>query len=197
LVELAASQAGHFTAAQARELGYTARSLVHHVQAGHVDRVSRGFYRLKGVPEDRHEDVIAARLRFRGRQAAVSHDTALTLYDLAPSRSHEIHLTLPRKRRPRSATTVTGVALHTTVTPLRRDDLSRRFGVVLTGPARTIVDVADAAADPSVVMEAVRRGLASGLVSRAELRQAVRARSARVRQLVERAIGSANTQAGP
>jgi len=195
LFELAASQAGHFTAAQARELGYTARSLVHHVQAGHVDRVSRGFYRLKGVPEDRHEDVIAAWLRFRARQAVVSHDTALTLYDLAPTRSHEIHLTLPRKTRPRSATTVTGVALHTTVAPLGRDDLSRRFGVALTGPARTIVDVADAGADPSVVMEAVRRGLASGLVSRAELRRAVRARSARVRQLVERAIEEASAGA--
>ena len=188
LFGLAAGQAGHFTAAQARELGYSARSLVHHVQAGHVDRVSRGFYRLKGVPEDRHEDVIAAWLRFTKRQAVVSHDTALTLYELAATRSHEIHLTLPRKKRPRSATTVTGVALHTTVTPLRRDDQSRRFGVTLTGPARTIVDVADAGADPSVVMEAVRRGLASGLVSRAELRRAIRSRSARVRQLVERAI---------
>ncbi len=195
LFELAASQAGHFTAAQARELGYTSRSLVHHVQAGHVDRVSRGFYRLKGVPEDRHEDVIAAWLRFRARQAVVSHDTALTLYDLAPTRSHEIHLTLPRKTRPRSATTATGVALHTTVAPLGRDDLSRRFGVALTGPARTIVDVADAGADPSVVMEAVRRGLASGLVSRAELRRAVRARSARVRQLVGRAIEEASVGA--
>jgi len=147
---------------------------------------------LKGVPEDRHEDVIAAWLRFRARQAVVSHDTALTLYDLAPSRSHEIHLTLPRNRRPRSTTTVAGVALHTTVTPLRRDDLSRRFGVVLTGPARTIADVADAGADPSGVLEAVRRGLASGLVSRAELRRAARVRSARVRQLVERAIEEAS-----
>jgi hypothetical protein len=46
LFELAAGQAGHFTAAQARDLGYSARSLVHHVAAGHVERVSRGFYRL-------------------------------------------------------------------------------------------------------------------------------------------------------
>ena len=42
LFELAAGQGGHFTSAQARELGYGARSLVHHVDARHVERVSRG-----------------------------------------------------------------------------------------------------------------------------------------------------------
>jgi hypothetical protein len=50
LFDLAAAQAGYFTAAQARDLGYTPRSLVHRVTAGHFERVSRGFYRLHGVP---------------------------------------------------------------------------------------------------------------------------------------------------
>ena len=76
LFELAAGQAGYFTAVQARELGYSARSLVHHVSAGHVERVSRGFYRLVGVPASSHEDVVAAWLRFASRGGVVSHDTA-------------------------------------------------------------------------------------------------------------------------
>ena len=37
LFELASNQAGYFTAAQARGLGYSARSLVHHVAAGHFE----------------------------------------------------------------------------------------------------------------------------------------------------------------
>lgn len=119
LFDLAAGQAGYFTAAQARELGYSARSLVHHVAAGHFERLGRGFYRLVGVPSDPHEDVIAAWLRFSSRGAVVSHDTALALYDLAPSRSHEIHLTLPRDQRPRSKNP-SGVKLHTTTFPLDR-----------------------------------------------------------------------------
>src|SRR5438105_3809922 len=114
LFELAASQAGHFTAVQARELGYSARSLVHHVAAGHIERVSRGFYRLVGVPASSHEDIVAAWLKFAPRQAVVSHDTALALYELAPSRAHEIHLTLPRERRPRAPQATTSVRLHTT-----------------------------------------------------------------------------------
>jgi predicted transcriptional regulator of viral defense system len=191
LFELAAGQAGHFTAVQARELGYSARSLVHHVSAGHVERVSRGFYRLVGVPANSHEDVVAAWLKFASRGGVVSHDTALALYELAPSRSHEIHLTLPRERRPRSTKVTTAVSLHTTTIPLQREEVTSRFGVQVTSPARTIADVADIGADPSVVLEATSRALATGLVSANELRTAVSRGSARVRRLVERAIQEA------
>jgi predicted transcriptional regulator of viral defense system len=195
LFELAAGQAGYFTAAQARELGYTARSLVHHVSAGHVERMSRGFYRLVGVPASSHEDVVAAWLRFASRGGVVSHDTALALYELAPSRSHEIHLTLPRERRPRTAQTTAAVSVHTTTVPLRREEVTSRFGVQVTSPARTIADVAEIGSDPSVILEATSRARATGLVSAKELHTAVRRRSARVRQLVERAIAEAGERA--
>jgi predicted transcriptional regulator of viral defense system len=195
LFELAAGQAGYFTAAQARDLGYSARSLVHHVTAGHVERISRGFYRLVGVPADPHEDIVAAWLKLVPRRAVVSHDTALALYDLGPSRSHEIHLTLPRECRPRTPQSASAVALHTTTLPLGRDEVTNRFGVQVTSPARTITDIADIGADPSVVIEATARALATGLLSPDELRAAVKRRSARVRQLVARAIQEAGVRA--
>jgi predicted transcriptional regulator of viral defense system len=195
LFELAATQAGYFTAAQARALGYSARSLQHHVGAGHFDRVSRGFYRLVGVPADPHEDIVAAWLKHALRGAVASHDTALALYDLAPTRSHEIHLTLPREQRPRTRDSGTSARLHTTTVPLRRDEIATRFGLHVTSPARTLVDVADIGADPSVVIEATGRALASGLVSTNELRVAARRRSARVRDLIERAIDEASARA--
>ena len=195
LFELAAVQAGHFTAAQARELGYSARSLLHHVAAGHLERVSRGFYRLVGVPAGPYDDAVAAWLRFAPRRAVVSHDTALALYDLAPGRSYAIHLTLPRKYRPRNSQPATGVELHTTTLPLRRDEVAKRFGVEITSPARTITDVAEIGVDPSVVIEATERALATGLVTSGELRGAVKRRSARVRRLVERAIQEAGAHA--
>jgi predicted transcriptional regulator of viral defense system len=191
LYELAAAQAGYFTAAQARKLGYSPRSLVHHVAAGHLERVSRGFYRLVGVPAGPHEDVVAEWLKLAPRRAVVSHDTALALYDLAPSRSREIHLTLPRERRPRTRRSRTSVKLHTTTVPLARTEVSNRFGVQLTSPARTIADVADIGADPSVVIEAADRAISTGLATPDELQAAVRGRSARVRQLVGQAIPDA------
>ena len=195
LYELAATQAGYFTASQAHPLGYSARSLVHHVAAGHLERVSRGFYRLVGVPAEPHEDIVAAWLKHAPRSAVVSHDTALALYDLAPSRSHAIHLTVPRDRRPRGSQSVPAVELHTTTVPLRRDEVADRFGVRITSPVRTIADVADIGADPSVVVEATVRALATGLASPDELDTAVKIQSARVRQLVERAMKEAGRRA--
>lgn len=194
LFDMAAGQAGYFTATQARELGYSPRSLVHHVAAGHFERVGRGFYRLVGVPSDPNEDIVAAWLRFSSRGAVVSHETALALYDLAPSRSHEIHLTLPRAKRPRSKP-LGGVKLHTTTVPLSRMEVVRRFGVAVTSPARTLADITDIGVDPSVVTEATAAALATGLVSPAELRAAVTRRSARVQRLVERAMREAGAHA--
>jgi predicted transcriptional regulator of viral defense system len=195
LLELASTQGGYFTATQGRGLGYSARSLVYQVEAGHIERVSRGFYRVVGLPAAPHGDIIAAWLRFSSRRAVVSHETALALYDLAPTRSNEIHLTVPRERRPRAPQSLKTVRLHTATVPLRRENLTTRFGLVLTAPARTIVDVAAIGADPSVVLEATGRALATGLLSREELRTAVKDSSARVRLLIDRAIDEARPRA--
>jgi predicted transcriptional regulator of viral defense system len=186
LFELAATQAGYFTAAQARALGYTTRSLVYHGTRGRFERVSRGFYRLLEFPALPHEDVIAAWVQVGRDRAVVSHDTALALYELAQTRSREIHLTVPREHRPRHLPARRHLRIHTTKKPLRPAEIVRRFGVQLTSPARTIADSADIGADPSVIIEATARALNSGLVTAAELRQATRDRSPRVRQLIER-----------
>lgn len=193
LYELAGTQAGYFTAVQARALGYSPRSLVHHVAAGHFERVSRGYYRLAGFPAGPHEDVVAAWLKLAHRHAVVSHDTALVLHDLAPSRAREIHLTLPRQHRPRTPQAAKGLTLHTTTVPLRRDEITTRFGVQLTSPTRTIVDVADIGADPSVVMDAIARAIDTGLGSPNELRAAAEGRSIRVRRLIDRAVKEAGS----
>ncbi len=192
LFELAATQAGYFTAAQAHALGYSTRSLVHHAHTGNFERVNRGFYRLREFPALPYEDVIAVWVKVGPDRAVVSHDTALALYELAPSRSREIHLTVPREHRPRHRSrAVAGVQVHTTTTPLRRDEVVQRFGVRITSPARTIADAADVGADPSVIVEAVRQGLRSGLLTVDELRTAIRERSERVRRLIERGIEEA------
>jgi predicted transcriptional regulator of viral defense system len=195
LYELASDQAGYFTATQARALGYSPRALVHHVAAGHFERIQRGFYRLVGVPVSPHEDIVAAWVRYRARSAVVSHDTALTLYDLAPTRSHAIHLTVPRARRLRAPQPEPHIVVHTTLTPLRREEVVHRYGAQVTAPARTIVDVADIGVDPHVVIEATATSLRSGLVSPDELRTAAHGRAVRVRQLVERALEEAGAHA--
>ena len=129
------------------------------------------------------------------QRAVVSHDTALALYELALSRAREIHLTVPFEHRPRHRPRLKAVRIHTTKEPLRSDEVVQRFGVRVTSPARTIADVAEVGADPSVVIEAVARALSTGLVTAKELRRSVADRSERVRRLIERAIKEAGSRA--
>jgi len=195
LFEIASAQAGYFAAAQARALGYNISTITHHARTGRFERVSRGFYRLVEFPALQHEDVIATWVKAGPELAVVSHDTALALYELAPSRSREIHLTVPWRRRPRHRPGLAAVRIHTTKEPLRRDEVVQRFGVRVTSPARTIADIAEVGADPSVVIEAIARARATGLASVDELRKAVTDRSERVRQLIESAIEESGARA--
>lgn len=195
LFEIASAQSGYFTAAQARTLGYDTSTTTHHARTGRFERVSRGFYRLAEFPSLPHEDVIAAWVKAGPERAVVSHDTALSLYELAPSRSREIHLTVPWSERPRHHPSLAAVRIHTTKEPLRRDEVVQRFGVRITSPARTIADLAEVGGDPSVVIEAAARARETGLVNIDELRRAAADRSERVRKLIERAIEEAGSHA--
>jgi len=196
LFEVAATQAGYFTSAQARAIGYDPRTLWHHVKAGHFERVSRGFYRLAEFPAQSHEDIIAAWVKAGPERAVVSHETALALYELSPIRPRKLHLTVARAHRPyKGQARLAGVQIHTTTRPFRPGEVVQRFGVRLTSPARTIVDAAEAGMDPSVIVEAVDRALEEGLLAPEELRRAAEDRSERVRKLIERAIEEAGPRA--
>ena len=195
LFEIASAQGGYFTAAQARALGYDISTITHHARTGRFERVSHGFYRLAEFPALSHEDVIAAWVKAGPERAVVSHDTALALYELAPSRSREIHLTVPWRQRPRHRPSLAAVRIHTAKEPFRRDEVVQRFGVRITSPARTIADIAEVGTEPSVVIEAAARARNIGLVDASELRKAAADRSERVRQLIERAIKETGSHA--
>jgi hypothetical protein len=185
LFELAATQGGYFTAAQAREIGYDSRTVWYHVKTGQLERVSRGFYRLTEFPAQSHEDVIAAWVKAGPDRAAVSHETALALYDLAPSRQRNIHITVQREHRPyKGQARLPGVQVHTISQPFGAGEVVQRFGVRVTSPARSIADAAEAGTDPSMIHEVIARALQQGLLTEGDLRMAVQDRPKRVRDLV-------------
>ncbi len=196
LFELAATQGGYFTAAQARGIGYDPRTLWHHAKTGQLERVSRGFYRLAEFPADSHEDVIAAWVKAGPDRAAVSHETALALYDLAPIRQRSIHITVQRRHRPyKGQSRLPGVQVHTISRPFDPGDVVQRFGVKVTSPARSIADAAEAGTDPSVIHEVIGSALRQGLLTEGDLRQVAHDRPKRVRDLVERAVRESGTRA--
>ena len=185
LAQLAADRNGIFTASDARELGVTSSALAYYSRTGSIERVGHGVYRIADFPSSRDEPLIAAAAAL-GKDAVVSHESALKLYgvsDVAPSR---LHFTVPRARRYLTVP-AEDVELHTTTLPFAPGDVVQHEGFRATSLARSIVDSARTHTGPEQVVMAVREGLRSGLVTRRALERSMRTAPLRVRRLIEAA----------
>jgi predicted transcriptional regulator of viral defense system len=187
LVEIAGSQQGYFTAAQAKECGYSYALLHHHAARGNFVRLHQGVYRLSEFPPSAREEVIAAWLAAGPEESVVSHESALDLLEISDVIPDSVHITLPRKRRWYRAPR--GVTLHTTSRPLF-DDAVVRQGIRLTSPVRSIVDSAERGMAPDQVERAVHEVLERGFVSERGLLEQARKRGVRVEQMIRNAVES-------
>lgn len=163
LLKYAAPQGGYFTAAQARDAGYTYRQQHYHKNRGNWQEIEHGLYRLYIYPETEHEDLIRWSLWSRNQkgepQAVVSHDTALALHELGDVMPGKVHLTVPpgfRKKVPG------GCILHKAV--LSPEEIDYRQGFRITKPIRTLVDVADANLAPEQLQIALSDAINKGIV---------------------------------
>ena len=190
LYRLAESQAGYFTARQARAAGMDRSTLAHHARpGGRFERIRRGLYRLRHYPSSPHEHIIAAWLSFGGEAAVVSHESALELYELSDVVPDAVHVTLPRRQRgqrPRP-----GVRVHALQRPPQPSEIRSLHGLPVTSPERTIVDALEAGTQPEQVEQAVRQALDRGLTTADRLRRAAAGRSSRVRSFVVSALEEA------
>lgn len=173
LAAVARRQGGYFTTKQAIEAGYGYPHIEYHESTGAFEREDRGLYRLEGVPQSEHDDLIRLHLWSRNRddepQAVVSHETALVLHDLTELLPNQIHLTVPRSfRKP----TPRGCVLHKA--DLAAGDIEEREGFRVTAPLRTLLDAAASGVSQEQLDKAVRDALARGLVRRKALDEALR-----------------------
>lgn len=181
----ASAQAGYFTTAQAEACGFSSALLTHHAKSGRFLRIARGLYRLRDYPHETNEEIVAAWLR-QAPNAVVSHESALALLGLSDVIADTVHLTVPRTRR--RLVRQPGVVVHTTTRPIADTDVVMRRGVRVTGPERTIVDVAEVGVAPDQVVAAVRSALDRSLTTPGRLREAARTRGQRVQRLVDEAL---------
>jgi predicted transcriptional regulator of viral defense system len=190
LFEVASSQHGHFTAAQARVCGFGTDLLTHHAKTGRFRRVHRGVYRLRDYPSSPYEDLVAAWLALGHETAVASHESALALHDLSDVIPDAIHLTVPRARR--YLPSLPNVRLHTSSRPLDTRDVIEREGIRVTAPVRTILDAAEAGTGPEQVQMAIRQAVQRALLVPDQLRAAAGQRPQRVRALVEDTLAEAH-----
>lgn len=187
LEALALGQGGYFDRHDAHSYGITDSLLRYHTRTGRFERVLPGVYRLRVAPISPYDEYLLAWVwtNYRG---AISHESALALYDLADILATRVHVTVPRPFHRTSAPFQVHLA------PLPEDEVQTYNGVRVTTPARSIGDAAATGTDPTQIHKAVREALDRGLVDPGTLR-AVAARQSNqyrrdVRRLIEEALSS-------
>jgi predicted transcriptional regulator of viral defense system len=177
LYRAAEEQAGYFTARQAARAGFSWERLTAYSKSGRFQRVSHGIYRLAQFPSSRFEDLFVAWLKC-GPKSAISHESALALYELSDVLPGEVHVTVPRTASRRRK----GIRLHTN--RLRPADVVKREGLPVTSVARTIADVARAGLSEDHVSRAIRDALKQGLTTKRALLAEARRRGGRAARLI-------------
>lgn len=179
----AAGQHGVFSREQVRALGATRRMTAHRVDRGRWEPVHPNVWRLAGAPETWHQATMAAALAW-GPQVAISHRCAAALWEFPGLTGSPPELIVPRARSRAGPGRV-----HRT--PLASVDVTRRFGIPVTTPTRTLIDLAGVA-DLGLVEEALDHALLRGLTSVRRMRWRIEELTARgrpgipvIRDLVE------------
>ncbi len=158
--QLARSQHGVFNRAQMTRGGGSKGAIDHRLRIRQWERVHPCVYRLAGVPLTWESRVMAACLTMDGSVA--SHLTAAHLWGLdGYGPGGVVDVTVPRHARPRHRPSV---RYHESLAFELRGE-TRRFGIPVTGPARTVLDVCAAVDDDFRALAALdetrRRTLAS------------------------------------
>lgn len=133
---LAHEQYGVVACGQLIACGLERGAIALRVANGRLLRLHQGVYAVGHTRLTRHGRWLAAVLA-RGPGAALSHGGAAALWDLAPTRGGALEVSVPTvggRSRP-------GLVIHRAPT-LAAADVTRRDGVPVTTPARTLLDYA-------------------------------------------------------
>jgi predicted transcriptional regulator of viral defense system len=165
LMIVAQDQQGYFTTKQAIAAGYADNTHPYHVRAGNWERAWRGIYRMAHLPAPEDGEMMVWLLWSRGRDekplAAMSHQTALSLFELGDFNPAKVHLTVPPTFR-RNSRLPKMVTLHRA--RLEPAELTFLRGLTVCRPLRALCDVASTHPDivgelRPIAVEARRRGL--------------------------------------
>ncbi|WP_166791749.1 type IV toxin-antitoxin system AbiEi family antitoxin domain-containing protein [Cryobacterium frigoriphilum] len=99
LWEIAVEQYGYVTTRDARTVGASAIDLAKLAHRGQLSRAAHGVYRFDQLPVTARDEFMLAVLWTGSRDAALSHDTALAVYDLCDINPNMIHLAVPKGNR--------------------------------------------------------------------------------------------------
>jgi len=153
---MAGRQHGVVTFEQLREAGVSETSVRRAVEAGRLFRLHRGVYAVGHRSLSWRGRWLAAVLAV-GDGAALSHVSAVALWEFLRPVQGPVHVTVDAARRPKSRV---GIVVHRSRTLTPRD-LTRRHGIAVTTAARTISDVRGTV-EPYLFRRALRQAELAG-----------------------------------
>ena len=161
LYDVAEDQMGFVTTAQAAENGVHPMTLVMMTNRGALERVSRGVYRLVDFPVQPLTQYMQATLWPYGKPGVLSHETALSLYELSDADPQKVHITVPRGFRIQRKCPPY-LVIHPQDLPT--GDVTRLERLPITTPARTIRDCIRANIGPALLVQAVDKAHRHGMM---------------------------------
>jgi very-short-patch-repair endonuclease len=162
LAWLAERQHGIVTARQLIALGISATERRYRVRVGRLHPIHRGVYAV-GHRDLSENGLFIAAVAAVGAEAALSHVSAAALWGLMQS-TGDVHVTTTRSIKPRP-----GIRLHITRS-LPAPDVTRHYGIPVTTPACTVLDVAQGLSERKL-RRLVHEGEVQRLVSNGDLRE--------------------------
>ncbi len=132
---IAARQHGVVTFAQLMGADLTKGGIDRRVASGRLHRIHRGVYAVGHLGLSNEGRWMAAVLAC-GPAAFLSHRSAAELWTMLPARTGPVHLTVARSGRAKRS----GLVIHRS-SSLPKAQTTRRNGIAVTTPARTIVDL--------------------------------------------------------
>lgn len=188
LWQVAGGQRGFFTAAQAKEAGYSYQAQRHHIKRLNWLPVDRAIYRFRefdDLPATEDDHLVRWSLWSKGR-AVVSHATALAVHNLGTANPTQIHLTVPPGFRQKD----NAVILHRA--QLELAEVEQHAGYRITTPVRAIAESAAARIDSDDLASAVTEAMQRGLATQRQLLYTAQRLGPRAELGIERALRSMN-----
>lgn len=154
---MASRQHGVVSIAQLNAIGVTKDSVRRRVSSGKLHRIHRGVYAV-GHSSLSHRGMWMAAALACGEGSVVSHRSAAELWRLLRPTGGPVEVSVAgyggRSRR-------AGLRIHRRVA-IRPEDVTRRYGIPVTRPAQTIVDLRGCVS-PSQLRRAIRQASVLGL----------------------------------
>ena len=169
LNDIAFSQRGPFTTAQAQAASVERYAISRLEKSGNVERLAKGVHRMGGAPSPREEDVLTAWLSIdpgrtpgdvtRGGALVAMGATAAWLHELGEIDPVPYEFCTEERRQTQRAN------LRLRKRNLSPGDVTITAGIPATTPARTVVDLIDEGEDLSLVANVLNDALQRGLIA--------------------------------